>query len=375
MKAESTVKTWAKTRLANLVRHRSGRYYARAYAGGKEVWKSLKTSHFSVAEAKLAEFLKQHRETRAITRDETSAKMTFKAAAKLHVARLEEKGKIKPRTMVYWKEVLAALRKSWPELDETELRKITETRCRQWAASYRKTASPSRFNNTLAIFRHVLREGMKAGVIYLDPSRDIERAAITAKKLTLPNLAQFRAFLDAMRTAGGRDSKNCADFAAGLAFTGCRTGEAAKIEWRDIDFENRRLTVRGDPITGTKNWKIRHVPLIPEAVTLFKRMQEERAEEAATDKVFLVRECQKSIDRAAKLVGMERITHHDLRHLFATIAIESGVDIPTVSRWLGHQDGGALAMKTYGHLRDEHSQLQAQKVSFAQTPVAPVSAS
>ncbi len=133
--------------------------------------------------------------------------------------------------------------------------------------------------------------------------------------------------------------------------------------------------MRGDPITGTKNWKIRHVPLIPEAVTLFKRMQEERAEEAATDKVFLVRECQKSIDRAAKLVGMERITHHDLRHLFATIAIESGVDIPTVSRWLGHQDGGALAMKTYGHLRDEHSQLQAQKVSFAQTPVAPVSAS
>jgi hypothetical protein len=29
--------------------------------------------------------------------------------------------------------------------------------------------------------------------------------------------------------------------------------------------------------------------------------------------------------------------------------------IPTVSRWLGRKDGGALAMKTYGHLRDEHS--------------------
>jgi integrase len=50
--------------------------------------------------------------------------------------------------------------------------------------------------------------------------------------------------------------------------------------------------------------------------------------------------------------------------LFATRCIEAGVDIPTVSRWLGHQDGGALCMKTYGHLRDEHSQREALKVTF-----------
>jgi site-specific recombinase XerD len=50
--------------------------------------------------------------------------------------------------------------------------------------------------------------------------------------------------------------------------------------------------------------------------------------------------------------------------LFATRCIESGVDIPTVSRWLGHKDGGALAMKVYGHLRNEHSQQMAQKVRF-----------
>jgi len=76
------------------------------------------------------------------------------------------------------------------------------------------------------------------------------------------------------------------------------------------------------------------------------------------------------MDRAAKIVAMERITHHDLRHLFATICIESGVNIPTVSRWLGHQDGGALAMKTYGHLRDEHSSAQAKRVTFDRAPAA-----
>jgi hypothetical protein len=41
------------------------------------------------------------------------------------------------------------------------------------------------------------------------------------------------------------------------------------------------------------------------------------------------------------------------------------VDIPTVSRWLGHKDGGALAMKVYGHLRNEHSLAAAKKVTFA----------
>jgi hypothetical protein len=44
--------------------------------------------------------------------------------------------------------------------------------------------------------------------------------------------------------------------------------------------------------------------------------------------------------RAAGVVGMARITHHDLRHFFATVCIESGVDIPTVSRWLGHKTAG-----------------------------------
>jgi hypothetical protein len=85
---------------------------------------------------------------------------------------------------------------------------------------------------------------------------------------------------------------------------------------------------------------------------------------APNKQVMRISECQKSLDTACKKLGIARLTHHDLRHLFATRCIESGVDIPTVSRWLGHKDGGALAMKTYGHLRDEHSTKMAQKVVF-----------
>ena len=101
---------------------------------------------------------------------------------------------------------------------------------------------------------------------------------------------------------------------------------------------------------------------------LLEHIRAERPEESPETPIMRVWECQKSIDRASKLLGIKRITHHDLRHLFATRCIESGVDIPTVSRWLGHKDGGALAMKTYGHLRNEHSQAMAQKVKFSNAP-------
>jgi integrase len=77
-----------------------------------------------------------------------------------------------------------------------------------------------------------------------------------------------------------------------------------------------------------------------------------------------VSEAQKALTKACNTVCAKRLTHHDLRHLFATRCIESGVDIPTVARWLGHKDGGALALKTYGHLRAEHSQAMAAKVTF-----------
>jgi hypothetical protein len=82
--AAQTHETWETTRLQNLVRHKSGRYYARAFAGGKEFWKSLRTSHFSIAQARLTEFLKDHRERyhSAPVGGTASARMTFGEAVR-----------------------------------------------------------------------------------------------------------------------------------------------------------------------------------------------------------------------------------------------------------------------------------------------------
>ena len=370
MKAESTVKTWQKTRLQNLVRHKSGRYYARLFLNGKEIWKSLDTSHFSVAEAKLAVAQQEHRTRRAKDVDPANAKMTFGQATTLHTQRLEERVTIKKRTREYWQETLEALLRSWPELSGTEIRRLTPAACRDWAARYAKTASSSRYNNSLSLLRHVINVAIESGVVYTNPAIGLDRKTVRGKRLELPTRAQFVEFIAEMRAVHSRDTQNCADFAQGLAFTGCRISEAAQIEWRDLDFDLGEIFVKGDPEEATKNGEIRRVPMIPQARELFERMRESRRREPGSTKVFLVRECQKAIDRAAKKIGMIRITHHDLRHFFATICIESGVDIPTVSRWLGHKDGGALAMRTYGHLRREHSTAQAQKVTFDPLPTA-----
>jgi integrase len=139
--------------------------------------------------------------------------------------------------------------------------------------------------------------------------------------------------------------------------------EAVWVTGEDIDWTRKEIIVRGDPVTATKNSETRRVPILPDMENLLARMRE-RLGSFDKGPVLKVGRCNEALARACQEIGISKLTHHDLRHLFATRCIESGVDIPTVSRWLGHKDGGALAMKTYGHLRNEHSQAMAQKVKF-----------
>src|SRR5262249_5485395 len=161
-----------------------------------------------------------------------------------------------------------------------------------------------------------------------NPAAVLKRAPLRQKEIALPSTDKFTALIVELRNGHGRDSRNCADFVAGLAFSGMRKGEANALQWRDLDFEASEIVVRGDAVTVTKGgegW--RRVPMISDARALFERLRSERADESLGENVFQVRECQKALDRACKKVGADRITHHDLRHLFATRCIESGVDI------------------------------------------------
>ena len=89
-----------------------------------------------------------------------------------------------------------------------------------------------------------------------------------------------------------------------------------------------------------------------------------RTAAAGCDLVLPQAEAKRSLQTACRRADLPRLSHHDFRHLFATRCVQSGVDIPTVARWLGHQDGGALLGKTYFHLVDEHSRKMAARVQI-----------
>jgi integrase len=362
---------WQKTPYANLVRYKSsGIYFARLRVKGKLIRCSLKTSQISVAKLRLGDLEKQERQRAEHQTAVADGTMAFADAVAIYKQRLAGDGSLKPRSKDYREERIAALLKSWPALAKTDTRKISKSDCLTWAADYGQKAAPSNFNNTVGTLRLVLDIAIEAGARYDNPARFIKRLRVLPKKLQLPSENQFLALVAKIEDAGAWCSRDCANLVRFLAFGGFRKGEAETITWADCDFEKGEIIVRGDPETGTKNWSIRRVPMIPDMRELLERLRVEHPADPPQTPVMRVQECQGAINSACRKLGVARFTHHDLRHLFATRCIESGVDIPTVSRWLGHKDGGALAMKVYGHLRDQHSVSMAQRVTFSRPGVS-----
>ena len=63
------------------------------------------------------------------------------------------------------------------------------------------------------------------------------------------------------------------------------------------------------------------------------------------------------LHRVLKRAGLPRIRFHDLRHTFATMALQNGVDVKTVSSMLGHYSAG-FTLDTYDHVTTD-AQLKA----------------
>jgi integrase len=363
-------KTWQKSSVANLYYYApTGIYYARPRIKGKVKVKCLKTDKLTVAKQRLADFLREeHRKAEAMD-NTTRGKLKFGDAAETFKSRLMARKDLKPRSKDYRLERLQALLRSWPNLENLDIGKIRKHECQEWSKRFGMDASATAFNNTVGTLRMILDIGIEFGACYDNPAKTIGKHRVRAKQLELPSQAKFLELVTFVESVRVGRTKSCANLIRFLAFGGFRKSEAERVTWADCDFEKELIRVKGDPDTGTKNWEVRNVPMIPEMKTLLEKLRAERPDAKPTDSVMLVRECQGALNSGCKAVGVKRITHHDLRHLFATRCIESGVDIPTVAKWLGHKDRGALAMKVYGHLREEHSVGMAKRVSFATAPV------
>ena len=386
---------WERTQVQGLLRNgSSGIYYGRWKLGGKQKWKSLKTSVFSVAKLRLIDEAAKVERLRGAGKAVTSGEATMGELIDSYKEQTNARSDIKVSSKAARITALGKITKTWPGLARMKPTQVSASKVADWARRFKvegtkfkppgsKTAcagnSATSVNRAIDTLRAIMDLAVARGAVASNPvvtrTSDGERLKkkVIKTKLDLPSTADLHRILAAMESNGARGGwgREAADFCRFLAYSGCRVGEAGLVTWSHVDWERSHMQVPGHK-SATSD---RIVPLFPDLEKLLRTVIERRKSAArfATDgkpdlaprdAIFRISECQKTIDAACEKTGIKRITHHDFRHLFATVCIESGVDIPTVSRWLGHSDGGSLAMKTYGHLRQEHSQQQAMKVKF-----------
>jgi integrase len=135
-----------------------------------------------------------------------------------------------------------------------------------------------------------------------------------------------------------------------LISTGARRGEAIALRWEDVDLARGVVAIRRSCVRGReglpKSGREREIPLgaaSPRLRELLVEIARERAPNPAA-RVFLSpsglelqeRNLARSWYRLRRAAGVRPLRLHDLRHTFASRAIEAGVSIPRVSAWLGH---------------------------------------
>lgn len=326
----------------------SGIYYGRAWVDGAAVRKSLKTTKLPVARRRLSEW--REGEGRTVAGDWSldgflAAVMGFYQSIPSYQS--------KPNSLRYRKNAVEVLRRT---LTGEPVSWTAEDLRRWWCCDEVVGLSPMYRNNLLGTMRAGFRLMMEAGARADDPTARLRRVRVVVGEAACPSRKDFWAVV--RRLEAGSRSQQAGFLVAWMGCTGMRIGEAVALCWQDVG--EAEVTVRGG-LTGTKNGHVRRVPLVADAVELLGRM--ERGEPGA--RVFLIDSPKVALRIACDALKVERFTAHSCRHFFATSCIESGVDIPTVAKWLGHRDGGALAMRIYGHLRNDHSAAAAARVSLA----------
>jgi site-specific recombinase XerD len=391
---EKSVRAWSRTAITGLYqRTDTGTFYSRYSLNGRRTWRSLETDVFTIAKLKHARRTGIVEEARQAGHTITGECRTMGALARSLESEIAG-ANVNATTKRCYRDRILRLQKAWPSDFETasvrsiDLPAIVALRNRLrhevvWSTNNTPTKrvgyAPACVNQALSTLKMMLEIAVKKHVIPANPfdERGVLQASVflppeTRRPEIQTNENMERIFAEMARVPNAdtydestlaflqRQALASSDHARFLAYSGMRLEEGNSAVL--MDDHGTTFFVRG---TKTENAR-RTIPVVPAFRALLDRL---KAGMVGDSTPFLT--TRTSLDpmaRACARRGLPKVRHHDLRHYFTTVCVESGVPIPTVADWLGHSDGGALLAKTYRHLRDKHSIDAAKLVQFTPSP-------
>ncbi len=193
-------------------------------------------------------------------------------------------------------------------------------------------------------------------IIPENPCKAVALPKVEHKEMQTIPAEQLQAFLQEAKATGVYEM-----YYIELA-TGLRRGELLGLKWTDIDWKNgiikvRRQVARVDgqiveaPLK-TKN-SYRAVTISQQAIEVLKQQKEKTNDQyvfpSPNGGPISPDSVNNMLKRVLERAGIPKVRFHDLRHTFATIALQNGVDIKTVSGMLGHFSAG-FTLDTYAHV-------------------------
>lgn len=223
----------------------------------------------------------------------------------------------------------------------------------------------------LGIIKQIITDGQEEGII---PNFAFSKRKLKYKKQDLIGNIKKVYTEEEYRKIIREILKNINNKKLGILlglYTGMRIGELCALQFKDIDFKNKVINVTKtlqrtyDPtrdinpseiqITSTKtSSSTRTIPITEEIVKILEKMNTGNENYILTgkNKYTEPRTFRRSYQTFMKSIGIEPLKFHSLRHTFASMNIENGADIKTISEILGHSDIDTT-LKVYTHTSEK----------------------
>lgn len=232
--------------------------------------------------------------------------------------------------------------------------------------------SPRTVRYIATILHRALRDAVRWGRISVNPATAADPPRAKVVKEAQPTMKVWSAAEVEQFLTVTADSRYQPAWLT-LATTGMRRGELLALTWDDVDLERRSITISKAlvvlahvPQLGpTKTGKARSIELDARTVMSLRSWRLRQAKERLLmgrgyrDKGLVFthpdgrwyhpERFSREFDRAVGRHGLQRIRLHDLRHTWATLALEAGVHVKVVSERLGHSSS-VITLDTYSHV-------------------------